>query len=183
MQAIDSDRLLLTQSSRSFLHCLASESRQTNYGSRLKKIRIEMTVRAPRSLVSSSYLDPALFKERQEKFERYEVLEGAAGQPGAKYRIVSSVMKGEIEHTESLDSVSLPEKVVISFAASHGSGTTINEFEEIDDASTRWIQRTEFEADAMPLIGRLFIKSIMKATAQREMERFRKYVELTAGSL
>ena len=141
-----------------------------------------MTLRAPRSLVASSYVDPALFNERQENFKRYEVLEGAAGESGAKYRIVSTAEKQEIEHLESLDFVSLPEKIATSFEASHGSGRTINAFEEIDDGSTRWIQETEFEADAMPIIGRLFVKGIMKATARREMERFRKYVEFRAGS-
>lgn len=147
----------------------------------MKKIRIEMTLRAPRSLVASSYVDPALFKERQENFERFEVLEGAAGQSGAKYRVVSTAMKREIEHIESLDVVSLPEEVVMSFEASHGSGRTVNAFEEIDGNSTHWVQETEFEADAMPFIGRMFIKGIMKATARREMERFRKFVEFTAG--
>ena len=124
-------------------------------------------------------MDPDCIKHRAENFDRRELIEGHENKAGAKYRMVHKALSKKYSYEETIDSIHLANELVTRFEANGGSGKARNIFESYGPEKTRWLLHVEHESKGPVRFVEFLLPNLMKATAVREMEKFKSFVERT----
>lgn len=142
------------------------------------KFKLELLINKPRMEVWQSFDSPEDLKRWQPTLKSIELVSGTSGQPGA----VSTLTYEENEREFSLDERIIfreePNRFDSVYENKFTDNINKNTFIEQGSNQTLWVLESEykFKTVTMKIVGILGKKNFV-ARAQKDMERFKEFVE------
>lgn len=138
---------------------------------------IDLEIDLPRDQMVALLDNPENLAKWQRGFVSMEHLEGEAGQPGAKSKLVYQMGKRTIEMTEIITRRDLPEAFDSIYEAKGVHNVVKNRFIEAGPDKTRWESDQRFEFKGfMKLIGFL-MPGAFKKQSRKYMVDFKNFAE------
>jgi len=141
---------------------------------------VEVVIDAPRTRVAELFVDSSRFGEWMNGLERYEVVEGAAGEAGARAELRTSEGKRVFEMTEVVERNDLPQEHVTVHETTGVWNRVTNRFAVAGYHTTRWTSENEFRFNGMRKLLVLMVW-VFKSKTRRDMEAFRIFAERETG--
>lgn len=141
----------------------------------------DIIINLPREKVVEIFDNPDNLSKWQPTLIKFEHIEGEAGQPGAKSRLVYKQGNGEMEMIETITTRNLPEEFTSNYEVSGVLNINRNYFHAISDTQTRWVTDTEFQFSniMMKLMG-VFMPFMFKRQTRTFMQDFKTFAEADA---
>jgi hypothetical protein len=142
------------------------------------KFKLELPIDKPRSEVWKAFIDPEKLKVWQPSLIKAEPVSGTPGQAGAMSKLTYKENEREFSLTEKITQRHEPSSLHQLYENQFAGNTIKNTFIEQGSHQTLWITETEYKFNTliMRILGPLMKKNYV-ARAQKDMERFRKFVE------
>jgi hypothetical protein len=142
------------------------------------KYKTEIVVDLPRKKVIELFDNMDNMQHWQEGFIDYRLLEGKAGQSGAKTLLHYKMGKRKIEMVETITERNLPDVFSASYETKGVWNEVKNYFEETGDNQTKWISENEFQFTTffMKLMG-FIMPGAFKKQSYKYMVDFKKFAE------
>lgn len=114
----------------------------------------------------------------QPGFISFEHLNGEKGQAGAKSKLTYQRGKGQIEMIETITLNELPHRIDLTFEMKGTLNIMSNQFEALDNNSTRWVSDNEFQFSSfMYKIMGWMMPGAFKKQSYKFMENFKAFAE------
>jgi hypothetical protein len=142
------------------------------------KYKLELILNRPRVDVWRIFDDPNSMDKWQPALAKIEYLEGMAGQPGSVAKLTFKNGEREYSLIEKVTYREEPTRLDGIFENEFAINTVKNTFLEKGINETLWKTEVEFKFKTltMRIIGP-FAKKRFAANTQRDMDRFKKFVE------
>lgn len=141
------------------------------------KYKNEIVIDAPREKVIKLFMNPSKIDKWQPGFISLKPISGKAGEEGSKSLLRYKMGKREIEMTETITNVNLPNEFTGTYEAKGVFNKVENYFEELSDNQTKYWTTNEFQLKGfMKIIGFLFPGSFKKQS-QKYLVMFKEFVE------
>ena len=136
---------------------------------------IDIDIKAPRTRLAELFAEPANNPKWMDDV-RYEPLSGTPGQPGSKYRLVSTT--GMPDFTATVVTCDLPERVGLVLDAPTVSVAITDTFVSLAPDETKLISEEvfRFKGPFNKLKG-LFAGRAIRNAHRRHMEAFKRFAE------
>ncbi len=108
----------------------------------------------------------------------FEHISGTPGEVGAKSQIVYQMGKRECSMVETIISNRFPQEFIAEYQSKGVQNRVDNQFEILDENTTRWISYNEFQFDGlmMKLMGWL-LPNMFKKESFKFMQSFKEFAE------
>ncbi len=141
------------------------------------KYKNEVIINASRDKVIELFDNPDNLPKWQKGFVSMELIEGKAGEVGAKHKMHYKMGKRDIEMIETVTKRNLPNASSGSYEAKNVYNHIDNYFEVIDAGKTKYWSENEFRLKgSMKLFGWI-MPGAFKKQSQKYMDDFRDFVE------
>jgi len=142
------------------------------------KFKFELTINKSRAEVWKAFDSAEHLKRWQPTLKKFEPVSGTPGQPGAVSTLTYEENEREFALTEKIILREEPDRFDAVYENNFTDNTNKNTFIEQGDTETLWIIETKytFKTTAMKIVGPLRKKNFVART-QRDMERFKEFVE------
>jgi uncharacterized membrane protein len=136
-----------------------------------------------REEVVALFADPGNLRHWQPGLISRELLDGEPGREGARAKLRYRQGRREIEMTETLTRVDLPEGIEVTYQTGGVWNRQHHAFEALPDGRTRWTSASEFRFPSlsMRLLARLMPGAFRQRSVQ-SMENFKRFAEGRAGA-
>lgn len=139
------------------------------------KYQVEVTLDLPRRRVVELFDDPYNLAKWQPGLQSFELLEGEAGQAGARSRLVYDMRGREIEMIETVEKRALPHTFTGTYEADGVWNRVENHFFEEGPERTRWLADVEFKFSGLMRVAALFMRSSFRKQTAENMKRFKEF--------
>ena len=142
------------------------------------KFTLELPLHKSRAEVWSAFDNPENTKKWQPTLVSYETVSGIQGQPGAVSKLTYAEGKGEFVLMEKVAYRAEPERFDLVYENNFADNNVKNIFIVISENETLWKMEVEFRFKTflMKVVGPFAKKNFIKRS-QRDMERFKEFVE------
>lgn len=141
------------------------------------KYELQIDIRCPAENVLNTLINPKYFKHWQRGFISITPLSGKAGEAGAKSLLKYKMGNRNLEMTETLNKINLPEEIHVSYQANGVYNIQENYF-TVTEEGTRWRSVSEFKFNSifMKVMG-FFMPGAFKKQSLQYMQDFKKFME------
>lgn len=142
------------------------------------KYTIEIIINEPREKVIEKLDNAENLKHWQEGLVDYEQISGNPGAEGSKMKLIYKMGKRDMVLTETILQNKLPEKLLATYETKGVYNIQESYFKEIDDKTTKWISKNEFQFSSfgMKLMGWIMPGAFKKQT-KKYLTHFKNFVE------
>ena len=142
------------------------------------KFSLEIPIHKSRAEVWRIFDNPENIKHWQISLVKFETVSGIQGQPGAVSLLTFGEGKREFVLTERVMHRTELERFDVMIENNFADNSVKNTFLATGENETRWKMDVEFKFKTllMKIVGP-FVKKNFMARSQREMERFKEFVE------
>lgn len=142
------------------------------------KFFLELPINRPRAEVWKIFDDPQNIVNWQPTLTQVENVSGTQGQPGAVSKLSYSENGREFFLTEKIIHRAEPDQLDSLYENNFADNTIKNTFIAVDENETLWkVEVTyAFKTILMKIMGPVMKKNLVART-QRDMERFKEFVE------
>ena len=138
---------------------------------------VEIEIDLPREKVIELFDSTENLKRWQRGLLELELLEGEAGQPGARTHMLFQMGKRKLEIVEVITERDLPDTFSCTYDAKGVHNLVKNRFVAVTPETTRWIAEHEFVFSGfMKLVG-LLAKGAFPRQSQKYMQDFKAFAE------
>ena len=141
------------------------------------KYSTAIVIDLPRPRVVELFTDTDNIPAWQPGLEKFELLEGEPGQPGAKTRLVFRRDRREIDLIETIVSQALPDELTVRYETEGVKNLVVNRFEALEDSRTRWVAENEFKFAGWMLFLGLFLGAVFRKQTLDDMRHFKAFAE------
>ena len=141
------------------------------------KYTVSLEIDRPRDEVARLFADVDARPKWQRGFESAEVLEGEAGQPGAKSKLVFRMGKRGMEMIETLGRREPPELFESSYDTKGVHNIVVTRLEELEGGRTRIHADNEFRFSGMMKIVGFLAKKAFPRQTLKYMTDFKIFAE------
>jgi uncharacterized protein YndB with AHSA1/START domain len=142
------------------------------------KFTLELPINRPRPDVWNAFNNRENMKKWQRSLVSFETISGTQGQPGAVSRLTYKEKEREFSLLERVTDREELHRLDGVYENNFADNTVRNTFIEQGKEQTLWVVETEFKFKTllMRILGPIMKKNFVLRT-QREMERFKEFVE------
>lgn len=142
------------------------------------KFKLELTIKKSREDVWNIFTDTENRKKWQPTLKSIESISGTPGQPGTVSKLTFEENEREFSLTEKIIHIEELLHIESVYENDFAHNTDRNTFTEPSPNETLWTLETEykFKTSVMKIVGTLKKKNFV-TRAQRDMERFKEFVE------
>ncbi len=142
------------------------------------KYTLEIELNLPRKKVIELFDNPNNLKKWQHGLQSFELIEGEAGEVGAKSRLLYLMGNRKIEMIETITARNLPEEFSGTYEADGVWNLVENYFHEIGPKKTKWVTKNEFRSSRfmMRVMASLMPGQFKKQSFQY-MKWFKEFAE------
>ncbi|MDO9302531.1 MAG: SRPBCC family protein [Anaerolineales bacterium] len=142
------------------------------------KFTLELPLHKSRAEVWRAFDNPENTKKWQPTLVSYETVSGIQGQPGAVSKLTYAEGKGEFVLMEKVACRAEPERFDVVYENNFADNSIKNTFAATSENETLWKMEVEFRFKTflMKVVGPFAKKNFIKRS-QRDMERFKEFVE------
>ena len=137
----------------------------------------EVIIKAPREKVVALFDNPDNMKEWQAGFLSMELMEGQAGEIGAKHKLRYKMGKREIQMVETVTKRDLPNTFSVTYATPKVLNVIDSHFEDLGNGTTKYLTDNEFQLSGSMKIFGWIMPGAFKKQTQKYMDDFRDFVE------
>lgn len=139
---------------------------------------VEILINLPREKVIELFDNSDNMPKWQPTLLSFEHMEGEAGQPGAKSRLLYRQGNGQMEMIETIIKRDLPDEFSGTYETDGVLNINLNYFHEVSANQTRWVTDTEFQFSnfMMKMMG-FFAPFLFKQQTRKFMENFKAFAE------
>ena len=141
------------------------------------KYSVQIDIDLPRDEVIAKMDDPDNLVKWQEGLQSFTLVEGEAGEAGAKSELVFLMGKREMPMTETIIRREFPEHFDAMYDAKNVHNVVRNRFLETGPNSTRWESENEFEFSGMMKIVGFLMKGAFPKQSLKYMQDFKAFAE------
>ena len=141
------------------------------------KYTTHVEIALPRNRVIELFDNPDNYSSWQESLVGMELLEGAAGQEGARTSLEHKMGSREITMIETVTHRGLPERFTATYEAKGVWNEADNHFSELDGDRTMWKMDTEFRCSGLMWLMTNLMPGMFKKQTQATMEAFKSFAE------
>jgi hypothetical protein len=142
------------------------------------KFTLELLLHRPCAEVWRTFDNPGNTKIWQPTLVNFETISGTRGQPGAVSRLTYAESKGEFVLMEKVTYRAEPERFNVVYENKFADNSVKNSFIAISENETLWKMEVEFKFKTFPMkVVGPFVKKNYIQRSQREMERFKEFIE------
>lgn len=141
------------------------------------KFTQEIIIHQPLEKVIELFDNPDNLQHWQPGFLSVELLEGMAGQPGAKSRLRYQMGKQEIEMIERITKRDLPAEFSAKYEAKNVENWVVNRFERIDEQTTRWQTENRFKFTGLMRLMGFLMPGAFRKQSYVYLEKFKTFAE------
>jgi uncharacterized protein YndB with AHSA1/START domain len=145
------------------------------------KMKYEAEIHASRDFVWETFDNPDNLKRWQPTLESFTHRAGGPGQPGAVYELIYNEKGKKVVMTETVTERRKPQFMAGTYDNARATTLIVNHFEEIDDATTRFVSYTNMKFKGIMKIMSLFFAKSTRARAEADLDRFKLLVETEAA--
>ena len=145
------------------------------------KYTLELPIHKSRAEVWRTFDNPKNIKNWQTTLVKFETVSGIQGQPGAVSNLTYGEGKRQFVLTEKVTLRAEPERFDVVIENDFADNSVKNTFIAISEDETLWKVEVNFKFKTllMKLIGPFVKKNFVKRS-EKEMERFKEFVEKTS---
>jgi uncharacterized protein YndB with AHSA1/START domain len=142
------------------------------------KFTLQLPINRPRQDVWNAFNNRENMKKWQRSLVSFETISGTQGQPGAVSRFTYKEKEREFSLLERVTDREELHRLDGVYENNFADNTVRNTFIEQGKEQTLWVVETEFKFKTllMRILGPIMKKNFVLRT-QREMERFKEFVE------
>jgi uncharacterized protein YndB with AHSA1/START domain len=142
------------------------------------KFTLELPLHKSRAEVWRAFDNPENTKKWQPTLISYETVSGIQGQPGAVSKLTYAEGKGEFVLMENVTYRAEPDRFDVVYENNFADNSIKNTFAATSENETLWKMEVEFRFKTflMKVVGPFAKKNFIKRS-QRDMERFKEFVE------
>jgi hypothetical protein len=141
------------------------------------KFASEIVINLPREKVLELIMKPGNFAKWQPGVKASDLLSGAAGQPGARSRVVIDAYGLKLDMIETIVDRRLPDVYSLRYDAKGVKNFVENRFSEVGPEQTRWTMTNRLEFSPLMFAAAGFIGDIVEKQNAESMKRFKKFAE------
>jgi uncharacterized membrane protein len=141
------------------------------------KYSSELDIELPRQRVIELFDDPENLPKWQPGLESFELVDGVAGQPGARSRLVYDMYGRRVEMFETIVRRNLPDEFSATFEGEGVKNWISNRFYEDGPDRTRWVMENEFKFSGIMALMSVFMRGAFSRQTLEDMARFKEYAE------
>ena len=141
------------------------------------KHKAEVVINAPRDVVWRIFDDPANMPKWQPTLQTFTHQSGTPGQPGAVSELLYVENGREIRMTETISERREPDFLAGFYETKFGKTIIVNQFDALDDNTTRWTMWCNFRFNGAMKLMSLFIGGSIRKRTNADAERFKLLVE------
>ena len=143
------------------------------------KYKCEIVINLPITDVVELWSNETYFKHWQDGFQSIEIIEGEAGEIGAKSKILLQQGKRKMVLMETIISNKLPVEKKALYEHSHMTNTQTTKFKELDHNSTLYVSEVEYTKfnGIVPKMMALFFAGMFKKQSEKWMKQFKDFAE------
>jgi uncharacterized protein YndB with AHSA1/START domain len=145
------------------------------------KHKAEIIIHAPRERVWAAFDNPDNLPRWQQGLESFAHKSGTPGQPGAVAELTYDENGRKVVLTETVSERREQEFLAGIYDSDFGTTTVVNQFEQIDDHSTRWTMWCHFRFRGLTKLLALFMRSSIRKRTDADLQRFKTFAE-SSGS-
>ncbi len=113
----------------------------------------------------------------QPELVSFEHESGDKGQVGARSRLVYQMGKRRVEMIETITDRDLPERFSGNYEADGVKNRMANQFEAVDQGTTRWTAENEFHCKGFMKIMTWLMPGAFRKQTRKYMENFKQFAE------
>lgn len=142
------------------------------------KFTLQLLINGSRPEVWNAFDNPENMKKWQRSLVSFETISGIQGQPGAVSKLTYKEKEREFSLLERVTDREELHRLDGVYENNFADNTVRNTFLEQGKGQTLWVVETEFKFKTlfMRILGPIMKKNFVLRT-QREMERFKEFVE------
>ncbi len=140
------------------------------------KYQKEVLLNLPRERVIELFDNPENLPKWQKGLESFELIEGQAGQVGAKSKMVYLMGKRRVEMIETVTVRNLPDEFSGTYETKGGWNSVENYFTE-EEGKTRWLMKTEFKFSGFMKLIAFLMPGMFKKETAKQMNAFKSFAE------
>lgn len=145
------------------------------------KYTLTLDMNLPLPQVISLFENPENWSKWRDGFVSYEALEGVPGEQGSITKLINKIGGSEIEMTETVEVMNLPEEMTCIYEAPGnwmGAWNSVtNRFQQISDNKTRWVFESEFKCRGLLKVMSFIMPSMFEKASFKEMNNFKVFCE------
>lgn len=141
------------------------------------KYTVQIELDVPRDRVVELFDDPDNLPKWMEGLRSFEHLEGEAGQPGARSKLVFEMGKRRFEMLETVTVRNLPDEFAGTYDAPGAHNIVVNRFVDLGRGKTRWISENEFQFRGFMRLMGPFMRGAFPKQSLKYMQAFKAFVE------
>ena len=145
------------------------------------KLKFEAEIKASRDLVWAIFDNPDNLSRWQPTLESLTHLAGDPGQPGAVSELVYNENGKKVTMTETVTERRKPHFMAGTYDNDRATSLIVNQFEEIDANTTRFISYSNMNFKGIMKILSLFVARSIRARVEADLSRFKLLVETEAA--
>jgi uncharacterized membrane protein len=129
--------------------------------------------------VTGLFTDADNFRKWQDGFISIEHLSGAAGEPGAKSRLIYKTGRQTIELIETIVTNNLPDEMKGLYEHKHMVNTMTNRFYRLGENKTKYVAEIEYTRfiGFIPVMMALLMPGMFKKQVQKRLAQFKAFAE------
>lgn len=144
------------------------------------KHKAEIIIDAPRDRVWAVFDNPDNMRRWQPTLESVEHKSGMPGQSGAVAELRYRENGREIVMTETISERREPDFLAGIYESDFGSNIVVNQFEAVDDRTTRWTMWCNFRFHGFMKLMALFMGPKIRRRVNADLQRFKHLAEKSA---
>lgn len=141
------------------------------------KYTCEIEINKPRDEVIALFDNPDNMKMWQPGFVSMDLIEGTAGQPGARSKLVYMMGKRPIEMVETITKRNLPDEFSGTYEAKGVWNEVKNFFHEAGPGKTRWVTEQEFRFTGFMKVIGFLMPGAFKKQSMKYLTYFKTFAE------
>lgn len=141
------------------------------------KYTTQIVINKPLNEVISKFDSWENLKEWQPELQSYELVEGEAGQPGAKTKLVYKFKNREMIMHETIEKRELPDAFDAIYEAKNVWNRNKNTFKDNGDQTTTWLVESEFQFKGFMKFMSKLMPGAFKKQSKKIGGRFKAFAE------
>ena len=141
------------------------------------KYTTDVVINLPRDRVIELFDSEENLKEWQSGLVSMDLIDGEAGQPGARSTLVYDMKGRRLEMVETVEERELPDSMVFTYKAKNVWNRVVNRFIEQNSESTQWVAEHEFRCRGFMAIMAFLIPGAFRKQSCSDMDRFKAFAE------
>ncbi|WP_025741501.1 SRPBCC family protein [Aquimarina pacifica] len=141
------------------------------------KYTTRVIINQPLELVTKEYKSRKNMKHWQKGFVSVEPLVIEEEKTGTTVKLIYRIGKKEIEVTETIILMDLPESIHRTFDSKNIYNIQENNFEKLPNGSTKWTSTNEFRFSGSLKFMKPFLYAAFKNKSYMQMQNFKVFIE------